>query len=55
MVYLESMKTDSMSDQEAFEKAIHGTFSSNGKTQNVTVIDMKISSQGVVLTDNKHK
>ncbi|ESO12941.1 hypothetical protein HELRODRAFT_133482, partial [Helobdella robusta] len=55
VLYLDSFNTESLTGAEALQKSVSNILSDNWKNQTGTKIDLRISGQGVVLTDHKHR
>jgi tensin len=55
VMYIDSVDTDSLTGPDALSKAIAATLDSKNQQPLLTTVDMRISYQGILVTDNKHR
>ena len=54
-MYIDSVDTDSLTGPDALSKAIAATLDSKNQQPLLTTVNMRISYQGILVTDNKHR
>lgn len=54
-LYIESINTESLTGPEALSRSIAFVFGSESFAPKATAVQLKVSHEGITLTDNKHR